>query len=95
MFFSGICGRYLPGICTIIALTVLIALIIMVQPVSVFCQAGGREDVSGYVNVSPSNEKSNLDKRSRMMASTADVAVTNTSYRTILPPCPCSHLTVP
>jgi hypothetical protein len=80
MFLSGISGRYLFGVCSIIVL------ITIAQPFSVFCQVQGRENVGIYVTVSPSSEKSNLDNRTRMMTSTADITIINTSDRTLLPP---------
>ena len=80
MFLSEISKPFLPGI----FLTVL--LVALFEPTSGFCQLQGQEDVSAYVTVVPSNEKSNLDQRTRMMTSTADVTLTNTSERTLLSP---------
>ncbi|MFH1673040.1 MAG: PKD domain-containing protein, partial [Pseudomonadota bacterium] len=49
-------------------------------------QGGEPEDVSANVTVSTANERSYLDRRTRIITSTADVTITNTSDKTIASP---------
>jgi len=64
-------------------LFVCLSLLLSLMP---FYAYGQTEDLSEYVKITTANEKSALDPRTRMITSTADVTITNSSNRTVTAP---------